>query len=494
MQEPFTLFKSSGMAKQDDPIFLLGEFYFSWRGKHAVSIVPLPESGSYRRYFRISDGDSTVMGVYNTDSRENDAFIYLNRHLLKTGNRVPVVYCEDLKKSIYLEQDLGDTTLLDYLEQIKGKKGEDDRIRDIYRKAINAMPGLQVDAHNGVDYSICYPRAEFDVQSMMWDMNYFKYCLLKPLKIEFFEQDLEDDFRKIVDWLAEAERNSFMFRDFQSRNIMICDRDLYFIDFQGGRKGPLQYDLSSLLYEAKTHLHEDIRQDMLDHYLHLFETTFSWFRPDDFLKYYYGFVYLRLMQAMGAYGFRGYIERKPLFLQSLPHAVRTLGWLIKNKPMPLNLVSLPGVFEKLAGMPKIQEYDVKHEVFTVTISSFAYKNGIPHDTTGNGGGFVFDCRCLINPGRLDEFRNLTGKDEPVIRFLENDSVVSDFLSHTRYLVEQAIDVYMKRGFSSLMVSYGCTGGQHRSVFMAESLAAGLKGRYPIHLVVSHQELEKNKPL
>jgi aminoglycoside/choline kinase family phosphotransferase len=482
------------MAEQDIPITLLGELYSNWSNKRATSIIPLPESGSYRRYFRISGGDKTVMGVFNSDNRENNAFIYLNRHLLKTGNRVPEIFCEDLEKNIYLEQDLGDTTLLDYLEQTRESCDRNEKILDIYRRVIGAMPGLQVTAAKGIDYSVCYPRSEFDVQSMMWDMNYFKYCLLKPLKIDFYEQDLEDDFRKIVEWLVEADRNSFMFRDFQSRNIMICENELYFIDFQGGRKGPLQYDLASLLYEAKTHLPEEIRLAMLNFYLDLFEHNFPWFNREKFLLYYYGFVYLRLMQAMGAYGFRGYIERKPLFLQSLPHAVRTLAWLMENKPIPLNLVALPHVFEKLVGMPKIREYDIKHETFTVTICSFAFKNGAPPDTSGNGGGFVFDCRYLINPGRLDEYKELDGRDEPVKRFLEKEPGVIDFLAHTKHLVEKALDVYINRGFNSLMVSYGCTGGQHRSVFLAESLAAGLKNKYLVHIVVSHQELEKNSTL
>jgi aminoglycoside/choline kinase family phosphotransferase len=480
------------MAEQENPITLLGELYNTWSNQRALSIVPLPESGSYRRYFRISGGDKTVMGVYNSDNRENNAFLYLNRHLLKTGNRVPEVYCEDLDRHVYLEQDLGDITLLDYLEEIKGSCDQHDKTLSVYRKVIEAMPGLQVNAAQGIDYSVCYPRSEFDVQSMMWDMNYFKYCLLKPLKIDFFEQDLEDDFRKIVDWLVEADRNTFMFRDFQSRNIMLCEKELYFIDFQGGRKGPLQYDLASLLYEAKTHLPEEIREALLQHYLDLFESTFPWFNRDIFLQYYYGFVYLRLMQAMGAYGFRGYIERKPLFLQSLPHAVRTLAWLSENKPIPLNLASLPSVFEKLAGMPKIREYDIRHETFTVTICSFAFKNGAPQDTSGNGGGFVFDCRYLINPGRLEAYKELNGKDEPVIRFLEKEPAVVDFYNHTMYLVEKSLEVYMARGFTSLMVSYGCTGGQHRSVFLAESLATGLKNKYTVNIVVNHQELEKNK--
>jgi aminoglycoside/choline kinase family phosphotransferase len=477
------------MSDQYTPVSLLEDLYYSWSKKKAISIEPLPESGSYRQYFRIRGEDKTVMGVYNTDNRENEAFVYLDRHLMKTGNAVPQIYAEDIGHHIYLEQDLGDVTLLDYLEKIKGSDDQDVSTMAVYRKIVDAMPGLQVHSTTDLDYSVCYPRAEFDVQSMMWDMNYFKYCLLKPLKVGFYEQDLEDDFLKIVGWLNEAERKSFMFRDFQSRNIMLSNDKLYFIDFQGGRRGPLQYDLASLLYEAKTHLPESIKQDLLNYYLDVFESTFTWFNRKIFLDYYYGFVYLRLMQAMGAYGFRGYIERKPLFLQSLPHAVRTLSWLTENQPIPLKMNSLPGIFEKLINMPKIRQYDVKHESFTVTISSFSYKNGIPQDNTGNGGGFVFDCRYLNNPGRYNEYKDLNGKDEQVIHFLEKESAVNDFFNHTLHLVEQAIGVYMKRGFTSLSVSYGCTGGQHRSVYMTERLAANIKSRYKLNIIINHQELD-----
>jgi len=474
----------------NDPVKLLDELYQQWSNTKAESIIPLPESGSYRRYFRMISGNNHVMGVHNSDNRENRAFIYLNRQLLGTGNRVPRVYAQDLEKHVYLEQDLGDVTLLEYLAEIRKSADSEEKIRLVYRRVIDAMPGLQVNASGEIDYSICYPRAEFDVQSMMWDMNYFKYCLLKPLRIDFFEQDLEDDFQKIVHWLIEADRNSFMFRDFQSRNIMIHQNEIYFIDFQGGRKGPLQYDLASLLFEAKTKLSDVIRQELLEYYLSVFSNAFTWFNSDKFLEYYYGFVYLRLMQAMGAYGFRGYIERKPLFLQSLPYAVKTLSWLIQYKPLPLKLTSLPGVFEKLIRLPKIKEYEISHDTFTVTISSFAYKNGIPQDNSGHGGGFVFDCRALNNPGRYEEFKGLTGKDQEVIDFLESKADVMEFFMNTLNIIEQTVKVYLDRGFKSLMVNYGCTGGQHRSVFMAERLSAYLKNKYAIHIVVIHHELEK----
>jgi hypothetical protein len=328
----------------------------------------------------------------------------------------------------------------------------------------------------------------------MWDMNYFKYCLLKPLKIDFFEQDLEDDFNRIVNWLIQAERFSFMFRDFQSRNIMITPEGNYFIDFQGGRKGPLQYDLASLLFEAKTHLSNDIREELLIYYLDLFTKQFTWFNRDEFMSFYYGFVYLRLMQAMGAYGFRGYIENKPVFLQSLPYAVKNLKWLLEEHPMPLKLASLPGVFEKLITLPQIHNYETAGpEPFTIAINSFSYKSGIPPDHSGNGGGFVFDCRSLENPGRYEQYKDLNGTDQEVIDFLDPRPDVKHFISQSFDLVFNAADVYMQRGFTHLMVSFGCTGGQHRSVYMAEHLAEALKKHKRANIVVIHHELaKKNK--
>jgi aminoglycoside/choline kinase family phosphotransferase len=475
-----------------DPIKQVEVLFNKWSDAAAFSIVPLPESGSYRRYYRITSDQGQVLGVHNSDKLENKAFIYLNRQLLRTGNRVPDVIADDPENNVYLEKDLGNTTLFEYLESIRKENNSEENILRIYRRVIDAMPGLQVHSTVGLDYSYCYPRAEFDVQSMMWDMNYFKYCLLKPLQIGFYEQDLEDDFLSIVHWLVEAERSSFMFRDFQSRNIMIHDDKIYFIDFQGGRKGPLQYDLASLLFESKTNLSEDVRQQLLDYYLEVFGKTFSWFNPETFLNYYYGFVYLRLMQAMGAYGFRGYIERKPLFLQSLPYAIKTLAWLIKNKPIPLKLKSLPGVFEKLITLPQVKDYVVKQDVLTITVNSFAYKNGIPQDHSGNGGGFVFDCRCLKNPGRYDQYKDLTGRDQPVIDFLTGNPDAQQFMSNVFPLIDQAVEAYGNRNFNHLMVSFGCTGGQHRSVFMTEQLSTYLRNKYAANIVTIHHELERNK--
>jgi len=479
------------MGVKTDPVTLLGNLFNQTTGEPALSISPLPESGSYRLYFRITGRNRTAMGVFNQDRRENEAFLSLNKSLAKAGARVPEIYAADLDRNIYLEEDLGDITLLDYLGSIRKQDDSDERMLAIYRQVIAAMPVLQIKSHPEVDYRICYPRAEFDRQSMMWDMNYFKYCLLKPLKIGFFEQDLEDDFNCVVDWLISSERQSFMFRDFQSRNIMLFENEVCFIDFQGGRRGPLQYDLASLLFEAKTHIPFDLKQLLLNHYLDVFGQQVPGFDRCGFMEYYYGFVYLRLMQAMGAYGFRGYIEQKPLFLQSLPYAVDTLQWLEKNQPLPLPLKALPGVFSQLTGMARIREY-IQPEIFTIGIHSFAYKNGIPQDHSGHGGGFVFDCRSITNPGRYDHFRALTGLDATVKEYLENKEDAMGFFSLTSQLIEQAVSNYISRGFTSMMVCYGCTGGQHRSVFMAEKLKRYLQNKFQLNIVVIHHELDKGK--
>ncbi len=472
--------------KADITLWII-QLFERWSGEKAVEINPLPESGSYRRYYRILSENKCVLGAFNTDLKENDAFFYLANHLRKTGNLVPEVYAVDIEKGIYLIEDLGNITLLDYIQQMHNNSAE---IITVYKKVIDAMPGLQVNTTKGLDFSRCYPRPEFEYQSMHWDLNYFKYCFLKPLKISFDEQELEDDFIAFIQFLLEAKREYFMFRDFQSRNIMIHNNQIYFIDFQGGRKGPLQYDLASLLFEAKTNLPVTIKHELLNYYIDIFERSGHSFNSDEFLKYYYGFVYIRLMQAMGAYGFRGYIERKPLFLQSVPLAASTLEWLLNNTALPVDLPALRKVFEKIILSKEIREFIPVHEALTITINSFSYMSGIPSDNTGHGGGFVFDCRALTNPGRIDEFKELTGNDEAVIRFLDTKEDMKEFLGHTISLVEQSIRVYMQRGFNSLMVNFGCTGGRHRSVYAANKLSEYINNHFPVRVIVNHRELEK----
>jgi aminoglycoside/choline kinase family phosphotransferase len=465
----------------------------SWSGEKVILITPLPESGSYRRYYRIRGEKSVVLGAFNTDLRENEAFLYLAAHLRKAGNRVPQVYTFEREKGIYLLEDLGDTTLLDFIQQQNQDGAFEKKTVDVYRRIIEAMPCLQLKSEKGLDFSRCYPRPEFEYQSMHWDLNYFKYCFLKPMKIAFDEQELEDDFVKMIRFLLEADRKSFMFRDFQSRNIMLHNNAPYFIDFQGGRKGPLQYDLASLLFEAKTSIPFTIKIELLEYYLEIFRKEIPAFDPDGFMKYYYGFVYIRLMQAMGAYGFRGHIERKPLFLQSVPLAAKTLEWLTQYAPVPVDLPALLKVFDAIIESKEIREFNIEYKSLTVSINSFSYQSGIPVDHSGHGGGFVFDCRALPNPGRYEEFSESTGRDKEVIKFLDEKEEMNEFLSHVTAVVDHAVSVYKQRGFTSLMVNFGCTGGRHRSVYAAEKLCAYLQNKYPVNVIVRHRELEKMNP-
>ncbi len=462
----------------------------SWSGEKMLTLTPLPESGSYRRYYRIRGEKSTVLGAFNTDLKENDAFVYLADHLKKAGNKVPEIYAVEREKGIYLLEDLGDTTLLDFIQQQKPGLAFGKKTLNVYRQIIESMPCLQSRSAKGLDFSRCYPRPEFEYQSMHWDLNYFKYCFLKPMRIAFDEQELEDDFVKLIRFLLEAGRESFMFRDFQSRNIMLHQNALYFIDFQGGRKGPLQYDLASLLFEAKTSIPFKHKLNLLEYYLEVFRKEFSSFNPKEFMKYYYGYVYIRLMQAMGAYGFRGYIERKPLFLQSVPLAAQTLEWLVQHGSIPVSLPALFNVFDSIIQSKEIREFNIVYKSLTVSINSFSYKGIIPEDHSGNGGGFVFDCRALPNPGRYEEFKESTGTDDAVIKYLDEKEDVNEFLSHVTAIVDQAVSVYKQRGFTSLIVNFGCTGGQHRSVYAAEKLYAYLKNKYPVNIIIRHRELEK----
>ncbi len=481
------------MAETENITRQLERLFEKWSGRPPRSVIPLPASGSYRQYYRIRGEEGSVMGMYNGDLKENDSFVAIGEQLRQAGCNVPLILASEPEKGLYLETDLGDMTLLDYLKTVREEENGLLKTLDIYKRVIDCMPALQVEGGRGADYSRCHPRAEFDAQSMMWDMNYFKYCLLKPLKIRFHEQDLETDFRLILEHLLEAPRDHFMYRDFQSRNIMLHEGKLFFIDFQGGRKGPLQYDLASLLYEAKTHLGEDIREQLLGYYLEVFEKRYPWFSRKQFLSRYYGFVYLRLMQAMGAYGFRGFTEHKPLFLESLPYAAGILNALLVSHPLPLPLTCLPDSAAQLSALYPERHRQAQGDRLTVTVCSFSYRSGIPVDGSGHGGGFVFDCRALTNPGRLDEFAALTGKDKAVADFLGDRDDMKSFMKYSFKLVEQAVGVYQLRRFSSLMVCFGCTGGRHRSVYVADRLAEFLAENYDVDVVVRHTEIDKNPP-
>ena len=360
---------------------------------------------------------------------------------------------------------------------------------EAYRKVVAVLPRFQIEAGRDLNYKVCYPRASFDRQSIAWDLNYFKYYFLRLAGIPFNEQALEDDFGRLTKFLLSADRDYFLYRDFQSRNVMLRDGQPFFLDYQGGRKGALQYDIASLLYDAKADLPPELRQQLLDHYLDRL-AGFIELEREAFMQHYYAYVYVRIMQALGAYGFRGFYERKAHFLQSVPYALKNLRWLLHHVELPIALPTLMDAFQSMLASEKLQSLASEAENLTVRIFSFSFHRGLPKDETGHGGGFVFDARSLPNPGREERFKTLTGKDAPVIDYLNQQESVHQFLASVMSLVDASVSNYQRRGFKNLMVSFGCTGGQHRSVYLAEQLAKHLRGRNGVEVVVRHLELEK----
>jgi aminoglycoside/choline kinase family phosphotransferase len=470
----------------------LKELYKEWSGETALMIVPLSGAGSGRKYYRISGKTRKAVGVFNADPKENDAFIGFSEYFKTAGLPVPSILKVNKGAGCYLLDDLGDTTLFSFFEDYKVTgEGFTDKVVEMYRKVIRWLPQFQVKCAAGIDYSLCYPRPAFDRQSILWDMNYFKYYFLKLAKVPFDEQRLEDDFQAFASFILEADPNFFMYRDFQSRNIMIVNDNPVFIDYQGGRRGPLQYDIASLLYDAKADIPEPARGILLDNYLEVLSGYHKVDKPA-FRKYYYGIVVIRILQALGAYGLRGYYENKPHFLKSIPFAMRNLRFLLDSGRF---IPGLPMLEEVVAGMVNNSSFSVpetKTSNLVVSIFSFSYKDQIPGDKYSNGGGFVFDCRALPNPGRHEEYQHVTGKDRKVIDFLKKEPAIDEFLNHVTALTDQSIKIYMERGFSNLMVSFGCTGGQHRSVYCAEYLAQHIREKFPVTVNVRHTETERKE--
>jgi len=445
--------------------------------------------GSGRHIVRLFGSGMTAIGILHSVREENVAFIEFSRHFRRHGLPVPEIFAEDLDEGAYLEEDLGDTTLFEFLSNNREGEIIAFPVIDAYRKAVELLPRFQVEAGKDLDYEVCYPRDSFDAQSIAWDLNYFKYYFLRLAGIPFNEQALENDFARLTKFLLTADHEYFLYRDFQSRNIMLRGNAPSFLDYQGGRKGALQYDVASLLYDAKADLPVELRQQLLDHYLATL-ARFANVKREKFMEHYYAYVYIRIMQAMGAYGFRGFFERKSHFLQSVPYALKNLRWLLDNVKLPVELPSLMDAVRKIVASEKLQSLSTEAEHLTVRIFSFSFHRGLPKDDAGHGGGFVFDCRGLQNPGREDRFKSLTGRDAPVIDYLNREEGVHQFLAHTMSLVDASVNTYQSRGFKNLMVSFGCTGGQHRSVFMAEQLAKHLRKRAGVEVVVRHLSLEE----
>ena len=456
--------------------------YRTYTGHEAEEVTELPSSGSNRRYFRLH-GPQTLIGVSGTSIEENRAFIYMADHFRQKGLPVPEVYAQSDDQSFYLQEDLGDTLLFDAIE--KGRKSSvfDESEKTLLRQTITKLPEIQFMGSDGFDFSYCYPQEEFNQRSILWDLNYFKYCFLKATGMEFQENRLEDDFLKMSDVLLRNQSATFMYRDFQSRNVMIRDGQPWFIDFQGGRKGPVYYDVASFLWQAKAKFPEDLRQELLLDYI---EALRKYMPVDE--KYFFSqlrhFVLFRTLQVLGAYGFRGYFEKKPHFIQSVPFAIENLRQLLKQDYPEYPY--LCGLLRELTELKQFSD-DLQRRTLEVKIVSFAYKKGIPNDPTGNGGGFVFDCRAINNPGKYERYNHFTGLDEPVIRFLEEDGEITVFLEHVYDLVDASVKRYLDRGFTNLMVCFGCTGGQHRSVYSAQHLAEHLHQKFGVKVSLTHRE-------
>lgn len=459
--------------------------YEEWAGSEAEEVLALAANGSNRRYWRMTGGGRSCIAAWNDDVRENEAFFYYSRALRERGVRVPEVYAVADDRRHYLQQDLGDMTLYAYLyDKRRQGGGFDAEMLALYRRVLDDLAAMQV-AGRDLDFGMAYPRSDFDAQSIQWDLNYFKYYFLKLLHIPFDEELLERDFRTLTQYLLGADCGFFLYRDFQSRNIMLVEGDPYYIDFQGGRRGAAQYDVASLLYSAKSDLPEVVRQELLRHYMDCLAARTPLDRAD-FEGRFYAYVLVRIMQAMGAYGYRGHFERKDYFLASIPLAVANMRMVAEGHPLPIEVPHLQQVWRAVA---ESQAGAAAPTVagLVVTVSSFSYKKGLPQDPSGNGGGYVFDCRALPNPGRYPEYRAYTGMDRPVVEFLEGDEAVERFLAAAEEMVGPSIKRYLERNFTSLTVSFGCTGGQHRSVYCAERLSKWISENFDCEVVTKHRE-------
>lgn len=475
----------------------LSDLFIQATGKQPGEQVSLTASGSNRRYYRIFSLDRQVslIGVEGTSRDENHAFLTMASHFAKQGLNVPRVLAVSEDEIAYVQEDLGDTLLFNYIAEGRKTGVFCEQEKAILRNTIRALAKFQVKGAEDFDFNVCYPQPEFNLRSIRWDLNYFKYCFLKATGLDFQEDKLENEFERLAYiLLQQKEMNAFMYRDFQSRNVMVVENNgenvPYFIDFQGGRRGPVYYDVASFLWQAKANFHDELRNELIDEYL----DELSKYMPVDrqvFHATLRHFVLFRTMQVLGAYGFRGYFEKKPHFLQSIPYAIENLRRLLKDAAD--DYPYLIEVLHEMTEMKQFKEVSVRKPL-VVKVYSFSFKKGIPADDSGNGGGFVFDCRAVNNPGKYERYNHYTGMDEPVIKFLEDDGEIFPFLDAAYRLVDASVKRYKDRGFTSLMVSFGCTGGQHRSVYAAEKMAEHINEKFGVEVRLIHREQNVEKRL
>lgn len=472
------------------------QLYKDTFGYTPASIQQLDKAGSNRTYIRFTAPEGTTcIGVIGLSQTENDAFIYLTRHFHHLGLNVPELIAVSDAGCCYLQTDLGTQSLYQALSKGRTSGNYSQEERAMLAKTLRALAHLQVKGATDLDFSQLIPPVRFDKMAATFDLNYFKYCFLRTTGVPYDEVALEHDFEQFANALvtcAAASPNvTFLYRDFQARNVMLKDGEPYFIDYQGGLQGPLHYDVASFLWQASARYYNELRQAMVEEYLDELATLIEVDR-EKFKTNLMQFVLFRTLQVLGAYGMLGRFERKPYFIQSTPGALQNLDALIKSGVAD----AYPYLKQTLIAMLEKEYYKVdatthtaqKTEGLHVRVFSFSYKkSGIPEDTSGNGGGYVFDCRSTHNPGKYEPYKKLTGLDAPVIKFLEDDGEILHFLESVYKLAEFHVERYMERGFTDLMFSFGCTGGQHRSVYSAQHLAEHLHQKYNIHVTVDHRE-------
>jgi len=469
----------------------INKLYSEWSGTACDRIEILPQSGSDRRYFRIHSKKGTCIATHGHNVPENEAFLYFSQHFYNQQLPVPEIHALGDDKTIYLQQDLGDVSLLNRLEE----EGFTDNIYNLFKNSLHQLALLQIKGHEGLDYTRCLTNQEFGKQAIMADLLYFKYYFLDALRKPYDKQKLIDDFEALSNYLTHTEYKYFMFRDFQSRNILVLpDNSVHFIDYQGGMQGAPQYDVASIIWQARANLPDEWKERLLNDYIDSFEQIVKeQVNRDLFKSQYNGYVLIRLLQVLGAYGFRGLFERKAQFLTSIPQALKNLRSFINDQNMGIAVPEFSKVLDVCVSDEIIDRFTPltadEETPLVVKVHSFSFKKGIPEDSSGNGGGYVFDCRGILNPGRIDQFKSQTGRDKGVKDFLEQQTRMAEFLNSVFDIVDISVEDYIRRGFENLTVSFGCTGGQHRSVYAADALARHLRNKFKVKVELKHVEQE-----
>ena len=471
--------------------------YKDWKGAGHKQLEVLPQSGSERRYFRLYDTNESVIGTYGANIKENETFIYFSNHFRKKDLPVASILAVNDTTTAYLQEDFGDRSLLNILEEKKFTR----EVYFLFKKSLEALAELHVKGDEGLNYNLCLTNAEFGKQAIMADLLYFKYYFLDALRRPYDKQKLIDDFEALSTYLTHTEYKYFMFRDFQSRNILVKEASppkaeglegasIHFIDYQGGMKGAPQYDVASMLWQARANLPDEWKENLLTDYMNAFENLIgSPLERNIFRSQYNGYVLIRLLQVLGAYGFRGLFERKAQFLTSIPLALKNLKWFFENQSLGIAVPEFARVLNMCVSDEVVEHFTPlqanEQTPLVVKVCSFSYRKGIPQDESENGGGFVFDCRGILNPGRIQEFKTMHGRDKTVMDYLEQQTRMNEFLNSVFDLVDITVEEYIGRGFESLMVSFGCTGGQHRSVYAADALARHLRNKFKVKIELKH---------